>query len=50
MDVHMPGGAISIEISGDGHVHMTGPVAGIAHGEFHYDMLKSVLKKVDKKP
>lgn len=43
IDVHMPGGIISIEISGDGHVHMTGPVEGIARGEFHHDMRSHIL-------
>ncbi len=38
IDVHMPGGLIAIEIDDNGHVHMTGPVQGIAHGEFTHDM------------
>jgi len=38
VDVHMPGGIISIKISADGHVHMTGPVEGIAAGAFLHDM------------
>jgi len=36
--VHMPGGAIEIDIRGDGHIHMTGPVEGIAQGAFSHDM------------
>ena len=36
--VHMPGGAIEIDIREDGHVHMTGPVEGIAQGVFSHDM------------
>ncbi len=32
--VKMPGGVIDIEIKDDGHVFMTGPVVGVAKGEF----------------
>lgn len=36
--VEMPGGAIEIEIGPNGHVHMTGPVSGIAKGEFSEEL------------
>lgn len=36
--VQMPGGAIEIDIREDGHVHMTGPVEGVAQGAFSHDM------------
>lgn len=32
LTVHMPGGKISISITSDGHVHMTGPVTKVADG------------------
>jgi len=35
--VRMPGGIIDIEIKADGHVFMTGPVEGVAQGEFATD-------------
>lgn len=35
--VLMPGGAIDIEIKDNGHVFMTGPVVGVAKGEFSED-------------
>ncbi|NLG84213.1 MAG: diaminopimelate epimerase [Firmicutes bacterium] len=38
LTVHMPGGEIGIEIAPDGHVHMTGPVAAVARGEFAEEM------------
>jgi len=34
LQVHMPGGIITINIAPDGHVHMTGAVTGVARGEF----------------
>jgi diaminopimelate epimerase len=43
IDVHMPGGTISIEIGNDGHVHMTGPVEGIAQGAFSHDMRARIM-------
>lgn len=36
--VHMPGGAIDIDIRPDGHVFMTGPVAGVMAGSFAADL------------
>jgi diaminopimelate epimerase len=42
IDVHMPGGSISIAISKDTHVHMTGPVEGIAQGTFSHDLLAHI--------
>lgn len=38
--VRMPGGVIDIEIKNDGHVFMTGPVEGVAKGEFLEDFRK----------
>ncbi|MGE5549647.1 MAG: diaminopimelate epimerase [Bacteroidota bacterium] len=37
--VHMPGGKIEVQIKTDGHVLMTGPVVGVARGEFSPDLL-----------
>ena len=42
LTVHMPGGEIGIEIATDGHVHMTGPVAGVARGEFAEEMRRRI--------
>ena len=36
--VRMPGGSIDINIRDDGHVLMTGGVAGVMHGAFHGDL------------
>lgn len=36
--VHMPGGVIEITIREDGHILMTGEVAGIMSGRFHDDL------------
>lgn len=38
--VRMPGGVIEIEIKADWHVFMTGPVEGVARGEFSEDFQK----------
>lgn len=40
--VHMPGGALDIEIKESGHVFMTGPVSGVASGEFHLDLWREL--------
>ncbi|MBP2629288.1 MAG: Diaminopimelate epimerase [Firmicutes bacterium] len=40
--VHMPGGIIKINISRDGHVHMTGPVTGVSKGLFFEDLLAQI--------
>jgi diaminopimelate epimerase len=40
--VHMPGGALQIEIADDGHLHMTGPVEGTFEGCFHRDLEKKI--------
>lgn len=40
--VHMPGGTISITISPDGHVHMTGSVTGVSKGYFLDDLLAQI--------
>lgn len=40
--VHMPGGIISIIISPDGHVHMTGSVTGVSKGWFAEDLLAQI--------
>jgi len=40
--VHMPGGAIDIEIKSDGHIFMTGEVFGVAKGCFMPDIDKRV--------
>ncbi|AIF51279.1 diaminopimelate epimerase [Pelosinus sp. UFO1] len=42
VDVHMPGGTISIIISPDGHVHMTGSVTGVSKGCFSDDLLAQI--------
>ena len=42
LTVHMPGGEIGIAIAPDGHVHMTGPVAGVARGEFAEEMRRRI--------
>jgi diaminopimelate epimerase len=42
VEVHMPGGIISIEITADGFVHMTGTVDSVARGEFTEQFLKLV--------
>jgi diaminopimelate epimerase len=39
VDVHMPGGTISIMITPDNHVHMTGSVRGVSKGWFAEDLL-----------
>jgi diaminopimelate epimerase len=40
--VHMPGGALQIEIAEDGQIHMTGPVEGTFEGSFHPDLRKKI--------
>lgn len=40
VEVHMPGGIISIEITDDGFVHMTGTVDSVARGVFTEHFLK----------
>jgi diaminopimelate epimerase len=42
VDVHMPGGTISIIISPDGHVHMTGSVTGVSKGCFSDDLIAQI--------
>lgn len=42
VDVHMPGGIISIEITADGFVHMTGTVDSVARGVFTEHFLKKL--------
>jgi diaminopimelate epimerase len=42
VDVHMPGGIISIEITADGNVHMTGTVDSVARGVFTEHFLKQL--------
>lgn len=41
LTVHMPGGTIGIVFSGDGHVHMTGPVTPVAAGHLQPGFLSS---------
>ncbi len=36
--VHMPGGTVEIEIDGNNHVHMTGPVSSVAEGNFSEEL------------
>ena len=43
--VHMPGGTISIIISLDGHVHMTGSVSGVSKGYFSDDFLAQIVNE-----
>lgn len=40
--VHMPGGIIDIDIRPDGHVFMTGPVAGVMAGVFAADLRRQL--------
>ncbi len=40
--VHMPGGTISILITPDNHVHMTGSVMGVSKGWFAEDLLAQI--------
>jgi len=42
--VHMPGGALRIEIAPDGRIHMTGPVEGTFEGTFHPDLERRIAK------
>ena len=42
VNVHMPGGTISISISPDGHVHMTGSVTEVGKGCFSDDLLEKI--------
>jgi diaminopimelate epimerase len=42
INVHMAGGVIQINIHEDGHVRMTGPVAGIAQSMFKDDFRQQV--------
>ncbi len=42
--VHMPGGALRIEIADDGQIHMTGPVEGTFEGTFHPDLAKKLAE------
>ncbi len=39
VEVHMPGGSLRVAFLPDGHALLTGPVAGVAHGYFHRDLL-----------
>lgn len=36
--VLMPGGALSVRFTGEGHAVLTGPVSGVAHGTLHPDL------------
>jgi diaminopimelate epimerase len=40
--VHMPGGALQIEMAADGQIRMTGPVEGIFEGCFHQDLQRRI--------
>ncbi len=42
--VHMPGGALRIEIADDDQIHMTGPVEGTFEGTFHPDLAKKLAE------
>jgi diaminopimelate epimerase len=42
VEVHMPGGVISIDISEDGYVYMTGTVSSVARGIFTSDFMKLI--------
>ncbi len=44
VNVHMPGGMLEIEIDGENHIHMTGPVASVAEGNFTKEMWGSLNK------
>lgn len=46
--VLMPGGEIDIEIKGDGHVLMTGPVVGVAKGEFSITFQRQIKDSLSK--
>jgi len=39
VEVRMPGGSLRVAFLPDGHALLTGPVAGVAHGYFHHDLL-----------
>lgn len=39
VEVKMPGGSLRVAFQPDGHALLTGPVAGVAHGFYHPDLL-----------
>lgn len=39
VEVHMPGGVLQVRFRADGHALLTGPVAGVASGRFHRDLI-----------
>jgi diaminopimelate epimerase len=42
INVKMPGGNLSIEISDNKEIYMTGPVEGVFEGRFHKDLIKKI--------
>ncbi len=42
INVHMPGGILKIEIDSENHIHMTGPVASVAKGNFSKELLMNI--------
>lgn len=42
INVHMPGGVLEIEIDDENHLYMTGPVEGIAMGDFTGDFISKL--------
>jgi len=40
VNVHMPGGMLEIDIAENGRVHMTGPVSGVASGNFSEEFMR----------